>query len=71
MNDEQTLIINYLKSHEGETVEDVLTALSANPDHYSTLAENIAYLIWNDKGKQIDQNPRNGALTLRESARRL
>lgn len=68
MTDEQTLILAYLRNHEGETAEDILNALAADPtDHRRDLANALQSLIW--KEKLIAQDIVTGALTLREAAK--
>lgn len=67
MNDEQQLVILYLKYHARETAEDVLNALAGDSlGHRLAIANALEYLVWNG---YIHKDLVTGELTLKEGAR--
>lgn len=72
MNDEQNLIIEFLKLQEKKgffyTVEDVLNFLAVNDDHRIVLSNALQSLIWSDRHCMVEQDMITGALKLRIQA---
>lgn len=64
LTDEETLVLEYIRQHPGETAEDVINYFCGYDESARrvVIANAVQYLIWNSR---VDSNKNNGALSVR------